>query len=141
VLTVDYDPRFHFCRPANGPKKQSESLGSILFGDRIFSSPISVKMLENSTCEVLCQTEIPAPTEEGDGDGVFINELIQEGYSMNWLIDGLPAARIRIDAQTEERFYSFGFELGFVDTSGEPILNNHYDIIVDFHVLPLPEGC
>lgn len=98
-------------------------------------------MLENSTCNVLCQSEIPAPTEEDDGDGVFINELIQDGYSMNWLIDGLPAARIRIDPQTGERFYSFGFELGFVGTSGEPILNNHYDIIVDFHVLPLPEGC
>ena len=139
VLIVDYDSRFHFCQPPNGPKKQSESLGSILFGDRIFTSPISLKMLENSTCNVLCRSEIPAPTEEDYGDGAFINELIQDSYSMNWLIDGLPAARVRIDPQTGERFYSVGFELGSLDGGTEPILNNHYDIIVDFHVTLLPE--
>ena len=44
VLAFDYyDPRFHFCQPEDGPKKQSESLGSILFGDRIFNSPFEVK--------------------------------------------------------------------------------------------------
>ena len=135
-MIVDYDPRFHFCQPENGPKKQSESLGSILFGDRIFSSPLSLKMLENSTCNVLCQSDIPASTEEEDGDGKFINELIQDGYSMNWLIDGLPAARVRIDPQTDERFYSVGFELGSVYDADEHLFNNHYDIIVDFHVTP-----
>ena len=35
-----------------------------------------------------------------------------------------------------ERFYSVGFELGSFDASGPPLLNNHYDIIVEFHVTP-----
>jgi transmembrane 9 superfamily member 2/4 len=37
-----YYPSFHFCEPEEGVKKQSESLGSILFGDRIFNSPYDV---------------------------------------------------------------------------------------------------
>lgn len=46
VISYDYyDERFHFCKPEGGPEKQSESLGSILFGDRIFSSPFEVLFL------------------------------------------------------------------------------------------------
>jgi len=130
---VDYEPRFHFCVPPGGPKKQSESLGSILFGDRIFSSALSLKMLENSTCNVLCTTSVPAAVD-GVSDGQFINEKIAESYSMNWLIDGLPAARIHIDPQSGEQFYSVGFELGILDNDGTPHLHTHYDIVVEYHV-------
>ena len=38
-----YHPQFHFCEPPGGPRKQPESLGSILFGDRIFNSPYDVR--------------------------------------------------------------------------------------------------
>lgn len=38
-----YNPKFQFCEPEGGPKKQSESLGGILFGDRIFNSPFDVR--------------------------------------------------------------------------------------------------
>lgn len=100
-------------------------------------------MLENSSCNVLCRITIPAPpaSEDGgkdEGDAGFINELIGESYSMNWLVDGLPAARIRVDPQSGERFYSVGFELGGIDYAGMPTLNNHYDIIVEYHVPPEP---
>lgn len=37
--------RLHFCQPHGGPKKQPESLGSILWGDRIYNSPFQVEML------------------------------------------------------------------------------------------------
>ena len=93
-------------------------------------------MLQNSTCNVLCSTTIPAGEDGQPGDGAFINERIQDSYNLNWLIDGLPAARIRVEPESEERFYSVGFELGSLDNAGAPILNNHYDIIVEFHVLP-----
>jgi transmembrane 9 superfamily member 2/4 len=93
-------------------------------------------MMEDSNCNFLCQATIPGPEDGGDvGDGAFINELIREGYNMNWLIDGLPAARSRLDTQSGESFYSVGFELGsFDEDSGYPVLNNHYDIIVEYHV-------
>jgi len=49
IIAYDYyDPRFNFCKPPkeNGePKAQAESLGSILFGDRIFASPVKVCFL------------------------------------------------------------------------------------------------
>lgn len=44
VVSYDYyDPRFHFCQPEGGPREQAESLGSILFGDRIFTSDFQVQ--------------------------------------------------------------------------------------------------
>lgn len=43
VLSYDYyDERFHFCKPEGGPKKKTESLGSVLFGDRIYTSRFKV---------------------------------------------------------------------------------------------------
>lgn len=45
VLSYDYyDERFHFCSPEGGAKKQAESLGSVLFGDRIFTSAFKVSL-------------------------------------------------------------------------------------------------
>jgi transmembrane 9 superfamily protein 2/4 len=44
ILQDDYyNPKFRFCEPEGGPKKQPEFLGSILFGDRIFNSPYDVR--------------------------------------------------------------------------------------------------
>lgn len=43
VISYDYYfERLHFCQPKEGLQKQAESLGSILFGDRIFTSPFQV---------------------------------------------------------------------------------------------------
>lgn len=38
-----YDPGFGFCKPSDGPQPQSASLGSALFGDRLWSSPFEVR--------------------------------------------------------------------------------------------------
>lgn len=44
IVSYDfYDERFHFCMPDSAPEKQAESLGSILFGDRILTSAFKVK--------------------------------------------------------------------------------------------------
>ena len=95
-------------------------------------------MLENNTCSILCHSTITASATEGQGDAGFINDRILDGYSLNWLIDGLPAARVRMDSESRDTFYSVGFELGSFDSSGVPLLNNHYDIIVEYHVPRLP---
>ncbi|KAF9268906.1 Nonaspanin [Marasmius fiardii PR-910] len=125
-----YNPRFHFCEPEGGPQKQPESLGSILFGDRIFSSPYDIRMLENNgTCQTLCTTYIPPE------DSKFINDRIIEDYALNWLIDGLPAAEMKVDTRNDDMFFDMGFNLGndeepFHDT---PALNNHYEIVLRYH--------
>ncbi|CAK5281733.1 unnamed protein product [Mycena citricolor] len=126
-----YSPKFRFCEPEGGPKKQPESLGSILFGDRIFNSPYDIKMLEgNGTCRTLCVQ--PDVTAE---DAKFINERIKEDYALNWLIDGLPAAEMKSDTRNGEVFYDMGFNLGNDDEerSEFPALNNHYEIVLRYH--------
>lgn len=103
-----YYPKLHFCRPDN-IERQPESLGSILFGDRIYNSPFSINMLKNQTNIMLCKTSIPG------ADARFINKLIRNGFFQNWLIDGLPAARKVYDTTTKSEFYGTGFPLGFVE--------------------------
>ncbi|KAG7881739.1 hypothetical protein KL907_001394 [Ogataea polymorpha] len=122
-----YFPRFHFCKPADGPEKQSESLGSVIFGDRIFSSPFELNMLENKTCQNLCSETY------SKSDAVFVNRNIRAGFKHNWLIDGLPAARQMLDEQTDTTFYNSGFHIGYVDDENVAHLYNHYDIYIEYH--------
>lgn len=129
VFSFDYyRPEFHFCEPEGGPKDVRESLGSIIFGDRIRTSPFDLHMAQNETCKILC--------DEVKFDGrssKFVNHRISQGYNINWLIDGLPAAQINIDQQTQEEFYNPGFLLGDVVEEGKTRLNNHFDIKIDYH--------
>lgn len=129
VYSYDYyHPPFHFCKPKDGPKEQRESLGSILFGDRIQTSPFELKMGVNETCKPLCEAQYSPE------DAFFVNSRIEQGYDLNWLIDGLPAAQLLRDPSSEEEFYSPGFALGWTETETQaPMFNNHYDIVIDYH--------
>ncbi|KAH7410326.1 hypothetical protein DE146DRAFT_644550 [Phaeosphaeria sp. MPI-PUGE-AT-0046c] len=127
VFSFDYyHPPFHFCQPQGGPQEIRESLGSILFGDRIQTSPFELRMGKNESCKALCEA-----TYEPE-DAIFVNKRVYQGYDLNWLIDGLPAAQLLKDPNTEEPFYSPGFALGQVGDDS-PELNNHYDIVIDYH--------
>lgn len=138
-----YYSKFHFCKPEN-VVKQPESLGSVIFGDRIYNSPFKLNMLERKECIPLCSQKIPGE------DAKFINKLIKNGFMQNWLIDGLPAGRQVHDSKTNTNFYGTGFELGFTEiTQGHtnlddehknvvhnvevPYLANHYDINIEYH--------
>lgn len=84
-------------------------------------------MLEdNGTCKVLCQTEVPAE------DAKFINDRIREDYALNWLVDGLPAAEMKMDTKTGDLFFDMGFNLGNDEDelAETPALNNHYEIVL-----------
>lgn len=130
VFSFDYyHPAFHFCRPEGGPKWVRESLGSIIFGDRIRTSPFELHMAQNESCKALCDTK-----KFDQRSAKFVNRKIQQNYNLNWIVDGLPAAQPNVDPQTQELFYSPGFPLGEVDgQSGVPKLHNHWDLIVDYH--------
>lgn len=130
VFSYDYyHPAFRFCQPEGGPRSIPESLGSILFGDRILTSPYKLYMLKNETCKALCRAEFDADAKQ------FINERIWQSYNLNWLIDGLPAGQLWNDTVTGTEFYSPGFELGSVDDYGQTRLNNHVEIFIDYHEL------
>jgi transmembrane 9 superfamily protein 2/4 len=130
VFAYDYyHPEFHFCQPDGGPVSVSESLGSIIFGDRIFTSPFELKMNVNEECKAVCE-----PVSFEAEDAKLVNMRILQNYNLNWLVDGLPAGQIKEETNTGERFESPGFPLGSVDErDGTAILNNHYDILIDFH--------
>lgn len=129
VFAYDYyHPAFHFCQPADGPKDARESLGSILFGDRIQSSPIELHMAQNESCKAICKEEIFDARS-----AKFTNRRISQGYNINWLVDGLPAAQLNLDSNTQTEFYSPGFSLGYLDDNGQASLNNHFDILIDYH--------
>ncbi|OAA49057.1 Nonaspanin (TM9SF) [Beauveria brongniartii RCEF 3172] len=122
-----YHPGFGFCKPEGGPKYVSESLGSILFGDRIMTSPFQLSMKKEETCKQLCEVEYSENAVD------FLRNSIFEGYSLNWLVDGLPAGQRIEDRLTGTSFYSPGFFMGGFDEADNIMLNNHYDIFVEYH--------
>jgi transmembrane 9 superfamily protein 2/4 len=53
VISFDfYNEQFHFCKPAKGAQEQAESIGSVLFGDRIFNSPFEVNLTMDTLTKV-----------------------------------------------------------------------------------------
>lgn len=128
VYSYDYYyPKFHFCVPEGGPKKQLELLGSIIFGDRIFSSPFEINMLEDKSCEQLCSAEYSKI------DSAFVNRNIRAGYNHNWIIDGLPAAKKVYEEKTKSEFYGSGFRMGEIEDENVPYLANHFEINIEYH--------
>ncbi|KAJ5606640.1 Nonaspanin (TM9SF) [Penicillium lagena] len=129
VFAYDYyHPQLQFCQPEGGPKDVRESLGSILFGDRIQTSPFDLHMAQNETCKAICgEVKFDARSAK------FTNRRIAQGYNINWLVDGLPAAQLHYDGVTQTKFYNPGFSLGDLDDSGQTVLNNHFNIEIDYH--------
>lgn len=129
VLPFDYyHPAFAFCKPKDGPQSVSESLGSILFGDRIQTSPFELNMLQNETCKAVC-----SEVKFDQRNAKFVNRRIWQSYNLNWLVDGLPAGQPYVDPSTNTEFTVRGFPLGGINTEQKAYLNNHYDIIIDYH--------
>ncbi|GAB1212171.1 hypothetical protein ATERTT37_001301 [Aspergillus terreus] len=129
VFSYDYyRPEFRFCAPEDGPKDVRESLGSILFGDRIQTSPLQLYMGKNETCKAVCN-EVTFDARSAK----FTNRRIAQGYNVNWLVDGLPGAQLDIESVTKTEFYNPGFSLGSLDESGQSLLNNHFDIFIEYH--------
>ena len=124
-----YHPAFHFCRPAEGPKDVGpESLGAVIFGDRIKTSPFELHMKRNETCKLLCGEQ-----EFDERSATFVNRRIWENLGHNWLVDGLPAGQPYQMSQDGPVYYTRGFPLGAHNGEEQPILHNHFDIIIDYH--------
>ena len=124
-----YNQLFHFCRPADDKIEDvgPESLGAVIFGDRIQASIFELKMLTNETCKVLCD-----PKRFDSIGARFFNERIKQGYAYNWLVDGLPAGE-RYETLDRQRFTSQSFPLGLPDGNDLPQMYNHYNIIIEYH--------
>ena len=132
VLSYDYyHSAFHFCTPEDGPPRQvSESLGSILFGDRIYTSPYELRMLQNESCKALCGEQ-----KYDQISAKFVNRRIWQNFNVNLLFDGLPAGMQYNDTTTDTIFTVRGYPLGSVAKEEPPLarLNNHLYIRIEYH--------
>ena len=86
---------------------------------------MQINMLQNKTCQFLCAATVPGE------DAKFINDRIREDYASNWLVDGLPVAEMQKDIQTNEIFYTLGFELGNDADQERPQLYNHFNLYIE----------
>ncbi|CCX29910.1 hypothetical protein FPQ18DRAFT_313752 [Pyronema domesticum] len=134
-----YHDKLGFCQPKNGPEKVAESLGSILFGDRILTSPFELHMGKNETCKKQC-----GPKKYKKKMATFVNRRIWQNYNLNFLVDGLPGSYVD---NTGTEYFTQGFPLGYLDTpepeDGKvptPYLNTHYNFMIDFHEIPSRKG-
>lgn len=130
VIGFDYyNPRFRFCQPEGGRKSKGGSLGSIIFGDRIYTSPIELEMLKDEDCRYIC-TATYHPQ-----DAEFMTRRITQNYFHHWLVDGLPIAGL--DAEGE-LISNNGFPLGededaLQEDFDEVRVFNHYEFIINYH--------
>ncbi len=122
-----YHHAFHFCEPEGGASSASQSLGSILFGDRIQSSPFQLHMAKNETCKAVCDEVTMDPR-----DSKFVNGRIWQNFKVNMLVDGLPVGQNFEDRDTGTNFYQPGFLLGQVK-SEKPRLHNHFNFLIDYN--------
>uniref|UniRef100_M8AH52 Transmembrane 9 superfamily member n=1 Tax=Aegilops tauschii TaxID=37682 RepID=M8AH52_AEGTA len=77
------------CAPQGGVNRAAESLGELLLGDRIETSPYRFSMLTNSTAALfLCRTDPVSPAAAD-----LIRSRIDDAYHVNLLLDTLPVVR------------------------------------------------
>lgn len=128
---LDYfSPHLKFCTPEGGKQARGGSLGSVLFGDRIYNSPVEIEMLKNKECQVMCSSTYSST------DAEFLTNKIIRGYMQHWLIDGLPVAGLQFD--TTEPLSDTGFLIGemYDDENSDHdvvIVYNHFEITVEYH--------
>eukprot|EP00939_MAST-03C_sp_MAST-3C-sp1_P002715 g2715.t1 len=136
-----------FCpKPASG-RSIHENLGEILIGEKLEPSAYDLKMDQPETCKILCKQTYSAKQIK------LFKEKIDEEYTVNWVVDNLPAASVtKIQGGEEHVFYEHGYFLGghlYKDGEGPldrlqnnddraPIveswyLNNHISITIKTH--------
>uniref|UniRef100_A0A0D9X6A9 Transmembrane 9 superfamily member n=1 Tax=Leersia perrieri TaxID=77586 RepID=A0A0D9X6A9_9ORYZ len=122
-----------FCSPPDGVvNRAAESLGELLLGDRIETSPYRFSMLHNSSASggaavFLCRTD-PLPPATAD----LVMSRIDDAYHVNLLLDTLPVVRyVRNLAAPGEVFVrSTGFPVGVRADDGEYYVYNHLKFTV-----------
>jgi transmembrane 9 superfamily member 2/4 len=129
-----------FCEPEGGVKDMAENLGEVLSGDRIENSPYELIMGKNEYCKVLCTKKL---TKQ---DTALFRKRIDELYSVNMIVDNLPAATEIPPALTGDKdqvFFETGWPVGgsYCPNNKENCgrkrryyLHNHLSMKIMYHV-------
>lgn len=114
------------CPPTKNARPLHLSLDEVIRGDRIWQSDYKLVFREDSACRRLCDRKTtPASLRRAD-------ELIREGYVVQWLIDDIPGATTFISSTDKKKYYAAGFPLGFVK-DGRTYLHNHVMLVIRYH--------
>jgi transmembrane 9 superfamily member 2/4 len=113
----------------------SLNLGEVLRGDRITTSDFEINMGQDVECQYLCDRVV------GRKDVQWAQELIEEGYVTEWILDNLPGATSFVTVDRSRKYYAAGFKMGYKDFelgSARPqyFLYNHYTIVVRWRKAP-----
>ena len=100
----------------------AENLGELLVGDNVESSPYTAHMRRPMPCQSLCTTRV-TPLEIK----TFMDR-IDDRYTVNWVVDNLPAASRVGSTTTHEHGYAVGFKY-----DGDYFINNHVNVTIAYH--------
>jgi transmembrane 9 superfamily protein 2/4 len=115
-----------FCAPQDGVHHAAESLGELLLGDRIETSPYRFSMLNNTVPLLLCRTDPLTP-----GATELIKSRIYDAYQVNLLLDTLPVLRyVKSPIAPDLLLRSTGFPVGVRADDGEYYVYNHLKLTV-----------
>jgi len=119
-----------YCRPEN-IQDSVENLGEILVGDMIENSPYEIRMMMNETCKVLCKKELTQEQKDK------FRSMVEDEYSVNWLVDNLPGATryTRMGGGESSVWYMNGFPVG-IERNGKYYIHNHVKLLLKYHASP-----
>lgn len=114
------------CPPTIDARPLHLSLDEVIRGDRIWQSDYKLSFKQDSACHRLCDRKTsPQSIKRAD-------QLIREGYVVQWLIDDLPGATTFVSSIDQKKYYAAGFPLGFVK-DGRTYIHNHVMLVIRYH--------
>lgn len=116
------------CPRSKGIKAAHLSLTELLNGDRFYQSDYQLSFGYDQPCLRLCD-RIVTPNAVSR-----IQDIIENDYIYNWIIDGLPASTtfISYDGIDPKKYYIPGFSLGYKD-GGDYYIYNHLMLVIRYH--------
>lgn len=113
----------------------SLNLGEVLRGDRIMTSDYEVNMGQDVECNYLASREVSRK------DVKWAQQLVNDGYVAEWILDNLPGATSFVTVDRSRKYYAAGFKLGYKDfdpATGKPeyYINNHVTLLVRWRRAP-----
>lgn len=121
-LPYAYSELDFVCQPKGSVKRTWLNLGEILRGDRLVSSDYQLFMKKDNKCQPLC-TKVLSETQINEA-----RQLIEEDYSVEWIVDNLPGATAKREFQDGRKMYVAGFPLGQVQDE-KIYMNNHVSLV------------
>ncbi|XP_008838935.1 transmembrane 9 superfamily member 2-like [Nannospalax galili] len=146
AVTYEYES-FDFCQD-DLKKTPPETLGQILFGKQITSSPYKFSFKKEETCRKVCVKSYTAQNKDQMNKLAFLKNRIMQNYYHSWVIDNMPMIWCH-DMEDGEEYCTLGFPIGCFNIPGDKLKGaciviselknytlypfNHVDITITYH--------